>query len=531
MSIAIKNSRVRIAPSPTGFLHIGTARTALFNYLFAQNYKIRGDNASFILRIEDTDQERSKKEYEEDILNGLNWLGIEWDEGPTLHGTEKGNFGPYNQSKRERKLKSYSNYLTQLLKNGKAFACFCPSSKEEIEDKNNDKFHILCPYKDMAYNPDETRQFVIRYKNTYAEKLEERFKKGGDAFKTNEDDYVTFQDLVRNKISSPKDILGHFVIAKSFDEPLYNFAVVVDDYEMKITHVIRGEDHIPNTPKQLLLAEALGWAQVDETGVFQAPWTYAHLPLILGTDRSKLSKRHGATSVNEYKTLGYLPEAMVNFMALLGWNPGDEQEIFSKEELAKEFSLEKIQKSGAVFDTVKLDWMNGEYIRRKSVEELTALCIPFLEKAGLIKIQNAKIKSQHYNPKLKIDEYVNRILALEQPRLKKLSETGERVNFFFQEPEYDKELLRWKNMSDEDIKKALQKAEKLLSVINPPIDKKTLEKAFFDEIGDSDKGKLLWPLRAALSGKKASPGPFEIVEILGIEESIKRLEQAEQKFG
>ena len=262
-------------------------------------------------------------------------------------------------------------------------------------------------------------------------------------------------------------------------------------------------DHIPNTPRQLLLIEALG---------FKTP-EYAHLPLILGSDRSKLSKRHAATSVKEYREQGYLPEALLNFIALLGWNPGGDREILSKEELIKEFSLEKVQKSGAVFDIQKLDWMNGEYIRKMSTEEL-------LERA------------KHFFPKpytLYPIPYTQRVLALEQPRLKKLSEIGERTDYFFKEPEYDKELLRWKGMSDEELIKSLNQSKKIVSGLGSPVAKEGIEKAFLASIGEGDKGKILWPLRVAITGKKASPGPFEIIEIIGIEEALKRLELAIDK--
>ncbi len=300
------------------------------------------------------------------------------------------------------------------------------------------------------------------------------------------------------------DLLGDFSIAKRPAAPLYNFAVVADDEEMKISHVIRGEDHISNTPKQILIIEALG---------FRLPH-YAHLPLILGPDRSKLSKRHGATSVGEYREQGYLSEALFNFMALLGWAPSDNKEIFSRDDLIREFSLEKVQKSGAVFDITKLDWMNGEYIRTLSPGELLERVKPFVP-------ESKKPKS-----------YFVKVLALEQPRLKKLSEFPEKVDFFFKDPEYDKELLRWKDMSDEEIIVSLDKSMEILQSprLKSDFNQGMLEKAFLEEIGEGDKGKILWPLRAALTGKKASPGPFEIMEILGFEETLHRLNAAKQRM-
>ena len=425
--------RTRIAPSPTGFLHVGTARTALFNYLFAKH-----EGGEFVLRIEDTDPERSDKKYEKDIIEGLKWLGIDWDEF-------------YRQSER---VDLHKKYLKKLIDIGAAYI----SQEKEGERKE-----------------------VVRFKNSGKK--------------------IVFEDSIRGKIEFDTLELGDFIIAKSENEPLYNFAVVVDDAEMEISHVIRGEDHISNTPKQILLQEALN---------FKTP-IYAHLPLILGSDKSKLSKRHGATSVTEYHEAGYLPDALFNFMALLGWNPGTEQELFSREELVKVFSLDKVQKAGAIFDTRKLDWMNGEYIRKKSPRELLELASPFL--GDFIK----------NNPQ----PFLEKIITLEQPRLKKLSELSERTDYFFKEPEYDNELLRWKNMSNDDIKNSLETAKSILqSVDENAFTKENLEKIFLSASGEKNRGELLWPLRVALTGRKASPGPFEIMEILGKAKSVARINLA-----
>jgi len=463
------NIRVRIAPSPTGFLHIGTARTALFNYLFAQKH-----GGKFVLRIEDTDLERSDQKYEKDIFEGLKWLGIDADESPEAGGP----FAPYRQSERTA---SYRRCVEKLLAESKAF--WCPHTKEELEAEQKSLMTEKRPpvHWCQARDGKETTG-IIRFKSP------------------REKEAVRFIDLVREDIEFSVSQIGDFSIAKNLDTPLYNFAVVVDDEEMQISHVIRGEDHIANTPKQVLLTKALG---------FQLP-EYVHLPLILGSDRSKLSKRHGATSVIEYKEQGYLPEVLFNFMAFLGWNPGGEKEIFTKEDLINEFSLEKVQKSGAVFDITKLDWMNGEYIRAFKPEEL-------LKRAkGFLPPESGKYP----------EDFILKVLSLEQPRLKKLSEIGERTEYFFKEPEYDKELLRWKTMSDQEVAGSLDEAIKILSKLETSASKEDIEQMFLAEIGEGDKGKVLWPLRAALSGKKASPGPFEIVEILGIEETIKRLQKA-----
>src|SRR3990170_193433 len=504
----MNNVRVRIAPSPTGALHIGTARTALFNYLFAKRH-----GGSFVLRIEDTDRERSDPKFEKNIFEGLRWLGITADESPETGGPH----APYRQSERTA---SYKKYIEQLLDEGKAFYCFHSEQElaleaEEQMSKKLPLFH-LCSFRDIAQHQAEVKKAaghnsIIRFKIPTEPSNHQ----------------ITFQDLIRNQAHFFTGLLGDFSIAKNPETPLYNFAVVIDDYEMKITHVIRGEDHIPNTPKQLLITEALGWTTKNELGDIVPPWRYAHLPLILGPDRSKLSKRHGATSVDEYRKQGYLPEALFNYMALVGWNPGTDKEIFSKEELEKEFSIEKIQLSGGIFDIKKLDWMNGEYIRKKSPTELLELCKPYLEdflSAGGGSVSPGRTGTGKAGGQFS-DEYLKKIVALEQPRLKKLSEIGERVDYFFNDPKYDKELLRWKKMNDSEIIDSLDKSDKIISNIStdsasasrkqPLFSKQDIEKVFFDAIGEGDKGEILWPLRVALSGKKASPGPFEIMEILG----------------
>ncbi|OGZ98542.1 MAG: glutamate--tRNA ligase [Candidatus Sungbacteria bacterium RIFCSPHIGHO2_02_FULL_47_11] len=478
--------RVRFAPSPTGPLHIGATRTALFNYLFAKKH-----GGKFVLRIEDTDLERSDSKFEKDILEGLQWLEIEWDEGPAYATTNyqlpTTNYGPYRQSERTA---SYKKYIEKLLAEGKAFYCFhsekeLEEEKEKLMEAKRPVLH-LCEYRTM--DPEE------------ADILKEAKPNCIIRFKTPAGRKVVFKDLIRGEVSFESDLLGDFSVAKNLETPLYNFAVVVDDHEMTISHVIRGEDHISNTPKQLLLIEALGFKKTE----------YAHLPLILGPDRSKLSKRHGVTSVNEYRNMGYLPETMFNFMALLGWNPGDDNEIFSREELIKKFSLEKVQKSGAVFDLQKLDWMNGEYIRKLSPEKLYD--------------RTKKFFPENYT--LYPKPYTLKVIVLEQSRLKKLSEIGERTEYFFRPPEYEKELLRWKDTDYEEIAASLDVSIKLLSNL-VRFNLNSIEKMFLEEAEKKgDRGKLLWPLRVALSGKKASPGPFEIMEILGKEESLKRLEMA-----
>jgi len=343
--------RVRFAPSPTGFLHIGGARTAFFNYLFAKK-----NQGSFILRIEDTDIERSKPEYEKDIMESLKWLGIEWDEGPDIGG----NYGPYRQSERRE---IYKKYLEKLLAEDKAYYCFC--SEDELEAQRQYQLSI-----------GEAPRYSGKCAGLSKEVVEKYLAEGKPSvirFKVPAKK-VGFEDLIRGKVEFDSTLLGDIVIAKDFSTPLYNFTCVIDDYEMRISQVIRGEDHLSNTPKQILIQEALG---------FPSP-KYVHLPIILGPDRTKLSKRQGAVSVIQYRELGYLPEALINFIAFLGWNPGMEREIYSLPSLIKEFSLERIQKGGAIFNIKRLDFLNGFYIRGKSIERLTELCLPYLIGSGLI---------------------------------------------------------------------------------------------------------------------------------------------------
>ena len=361
--------RTRFAPSPSGFLHIGSARTALFNYLFAKN-----NNGTFILRIEDTNEATSKKEYEQNIIESLNWLGILWDEGPIAPAQTKnlklkiknytGNYGSYRQSERSD---IYKKYLEQLLSEDKIYHCFC--SEDELEAQRQYQASIG---ESPRYSGKCARlnKKEIQNKLSHKEKSILRFRVPAKIIK--------FKDLIRGEIEFDAKQIGDFSVAKDIHTPLYNFAVAIDDFEMKISHVIRGEDLISSTPRQILIQEVLS---------FPIP-QYAHLPLILGPDRSKLSKRHQAEPISEFKRMGYLPEALVNFIAFLGWNPGDEREIYSLLSLTKEFSIDRIQKGGAVFNIQRLDFLNGFYIRQRSVEKLTKLCIPYLIGAGLIEPLN-----------------------------------------------------------------------------------------------------------------------------------------------
>lgn len=465
--------RVRFAPSPTGLLTIANARAALFNYLFAKK-----EGGKFILRIEDTDLERSSPEFEKDLIESLRWLGISWDEF-------------YRQSER---ISIYAEYLDKLLKENKAYHCFC--AEEKLEAQRQDKMSRGEP---PIYNgecaglsAEESQKYLAEGKPSIV-RFRIPIKK------------VVFRDLIRGNVEFDSSLIGDFSIAKNKTVPLYNFAVVIDDFEMKISHIIRGEDHISNTPKQILIQEALGFSQPK----------YVHLPIVLGPDRTKLSKRHGSTAISLYRKEGYLPEAIINLIAFLGWNPGTEKEIYSMNELIKEFSLEKVQKGGAIFNIQRLDYLNGFYIRHKFIGELTKLCLPYLPEA------NIKEKE------------IEKIVALHQERLKKLSEITELTDFFFKDAlEYDKELLKWKDMTGKEIKEFLAKSHEILcDVKEENWTKETLEKVLMPEAESrGDRGKLLWPLRVALTGKKASAGPFEVAETLGKEKSLARIKNAKAKI-
>jgi len=481
--------RVRMAPSPTGFFHIGNARTALFNYLFA-----RKTGGKFILRIEDTDKLRSKKVYEDNILNGLRWLGLDWDEGPE----KEGDFGPYKQSQR---LDIYAKYLQQLLDEDKAYYCFC--TQEELEAQKQDIVSRGLPPKYSG----KCRNLSESTINQYLEDKKPRVIRMKMPNTT-----IKFNDLIRGEIEFNLDLIGDIVVAKSLKEPLYNFAAVVDDYLMKITHIIRGEDHISNTPKQIIIQEALALPRP----------IYAHLPMILGPDRSKLSSRHGAMAVTDYQKSGYLPQAMVNFLALLGWHPYGEEEIMSLEELINRFELERVQKGGAIFNLQKLDWFNAQYLKKLPSDEIFTYFSDYLS---------------NYAPKkdlLRPDaEYLKKVLEVELSRINKFSDLFEMSDFFFQKTlEYPKTLLSWKGETDSEIKQALTDAYSILEQINDEdfnrINLQTKLYNFIESnsVYQANKGRLLWPLRVAFSGKQASPGPFEIAEILGKKESFKRIKTA-----
>ena len=344
--------RVRFAPSPTGHLHVGNARTALFNWLLA-----RGQNGTFILRIEDTDLERSTRESEQAILTDLRWMGLQWDEGVDVGG----DFGPYRQTER---MQSYVDHTNRLLAEGKGYYCFC--SAETLEAHRKAQLAAGLPPK-----------YAGTCRNIPADEARRRKDSGAAAvvrLRVPEGRHVTFNDVVRGEVAFHTDVIGDPVLVRSDGLPAYNFAVVIDDALMKVTHVIRGEDHISNTPRQILLYEAYGYQ----------PPTFAHLSLVMGPDHAPLSKRHGATSVREFREKGYLPEALVNYLALIGWSPGQNEELLPADELARRFRLENVAHSAGVFDEDKLAWANRHYLKLCDPDRLATLAVPYFEKRGYV---------------------------------------------------------------------------------------------------------------------------------------------------
>lgn len=462
--------RVRIAPSPTGFLHIGTARTALFNYLYAKHI-----GGTFILRIEDTDVERSEKRFEEDIIQGLKWLGIVWDEGPDINPN-------YRQSER---IALYRNHLQRLIAEQKAYYCAC--TKEELEQERASQEAQKQPPRYSG----KCRDLHIAAEGGQIIRFKMPTKK------------IVFADMIRGKISFDTQLFGDLAIAKNLDTPLYNFAVVVDDQEMKISHVIRGEDHIANTPKQIALQEALG---------FRTP-NYAHLPLILDPDRSKMSKRFSAVSIEEYKKQGYMPEALFNFIALLGWHPKDDREVLTARDLIKDFDIRRVQKAGAIFDIEKLKWMNQQYIQRLTVAELKVRLRPYVSDV------------------INTSSILEKVIGLAKERLVLLSEFEPANEFFFRLPEYDPSMLIWKQTPKEKILVNLKKNfEHLRTLLIDEFTKTNLESQLMALANAEGRGEVLWPLRVALSGKDKSPGPFEIMDVLGKDETLRRVEIAIKKL-
>lgn len=458
------NVRTRFAPSPTGSLHIGGARTAIFNWLFARHF-----GGKFILRIEDTDRSRSTEESISEILDSMKWLGLDWDEGP------------FRQSDR---LPIYQNYANKLLGSAKAYRCYC--TPEELEARRKEA---------------QSQGRVYRYEgNCRGLKSHPQGVSFAIRIITPEVGSIEVEDLVRGNITFDAKEIDDFIIQKTDGFPTYNFAVVIDDVTMDITHVIRGDDHLANTPKQILIYDALG---------FEVP-KIAHVSMILGSDKAKLSKRHGATSVVAYREMGYLPEALINYLTRLGWSYGD-QEIFSKEELVEKFTLENVGKSPAVFNPEKLVWLNGLYIRNKPTEEIAELVIPFLKKKGY---------------EVSLDGKLIKIIESLKERVKTLSDFADSSDYFFSDKvKYDEEAKK-KFLTLETLPIFVTINDRLSGLIDFSTPK--LQK-IFDELIEKKGLKLVQvaqPVRVALTGGTASPGIFEVMEILGRVKVIERLNRA-----
>ncbi|HUX35697.1 MAG TPA: glutamate--tRNA ligase [Candidatus Paceibacterota bacterium] len=475
--------RVRFAPSPTGFLHIGSVRTALFNWLFARQH-----SGVFVLRIEDTDKERSKAEYEKDIIENFKWLGLDWDEGPDKGGP----FAPYRQSERRE---SYTKYLERLISEGKAYYCFC--SKEQLEIDRQTLLSQGLPPK-----------YIGRCRHLSKEESGSRKGKGETSvirFLV-PDSEVSFSDLVRGKVKFDASLTGDIIIAKNLNEPLYNFAAIVDDELMQITHIIRAEEHLSNTPKQILLQQALGFRELK----------YAHIPLILNPDRSKMSKRYLESSVKDYREQGYLPEAIINFLALLGWHPKGDKELLDIGEIIKEFDIKRVQKAGAIFNIEKLDWINSQKMREVSNSKIAALVKPFLKEKNI----SAS------------DEFVEKVVSVERERIKTIKDFLDIADFFFALPDYDAKILAWKNSSLPAAKEALSEAEKVIADIHEDnFIRGIIGDALQELVDKRGKGEIFWPLRVAVSGKQASPDPLVIMETLGKDETMRRVKKGIEKIG
>ena len=520
----MKKIRTRFAPSPTGYLHVGSLRTALYNYLFAKH-----NNGDFILRIEDTDKARFVEGSIENLVKILDLIELKYNEGVFVDNdgkiSQKGNFGPYIQSER---LEIYKKYVDKLIKNDYAYFCFCSQERLEEMRKEQQAQKMAPKYDGKCRGLDKKEIQRLLYKKTpYVVRL-----------KTPQEGFTEFDDLVYGKIKIENKVIDDQVLMKSDGFPTYHLANVIDDHLMEISHVIRGEEWLPSTPKHVILYKAFGWDMPE----------FAHLPLLLNPDKSKLSKRQGDVAVENYLKKGYLPEALLNFILLLGWNPKTEEEIFSLDEMIKRFDLSGVNKTGAIFSVEKLDWINGTYIRCMPLEELTELCVPYLIEAGLIerimnyelriknKIQNSKFSSRGgsalgwkiQNSDKEVDfDYLKKVIALEQERMKKLSEIGELVKFIFVDKlDYDKDLLVWKKMSFEEVKNNLELAyDELEKIDEKDFVKNNLEEVLRNLMGREGikTGELLWPLRVALTGLKGSPGPFEVASVLGKGKALKRI--------
>ncbi len=459
---------VRFAPSPTGELHIGGARTAFFNYLFAKH-----NNGKFLLRIEDTDRERYVEGSVDRIIKALKWLGL----------------SPDNEDKimvQSERIDIYKKRAFELVEKGDAYICVCSKEKlaadQEVQMKAGKPpmYAGHCRNLGLKLSDVADKSYVVRMK----------MPKSGK---------IIVHDLIRGDVEFDLSLIDDQVLLKSDGYPTYHLANIIDDHDMSITHVIRAEEWLPSTPKHLILYKMFGWKHPE----------FCHLPMILAPDKSKLSKRHGATGVFEYKQLGYLPEAIINFIGLLGWHPKDDKDILTLKELIEEFTLDRVQKGGAVFDIKKLNWLNSEYIKKAEIKELK------------------HVLSDIFGHDFVKKEMMDKLISLSKERMEKLSDFKEMNEFFFNLPNYEGSMLVWKNSSleksAENLKLILQKISDLSE---SRFNKHELESLIMPVANEIGRGEVLWPLRVSLSGKEKSPGPFDIMDILGKKETIRRVDIA-----
>lgn len=474
--------RVRFAPSPTGYLHVGGLRTALYNFLFA-----RKNNGKFVLRIEDTDRNRFVEGAVENLISALHWAGLQYDEGPDIGGP----FGPYMQSQR---LEIYQKYAQELISQGKAYYCFCSperlealreeQQKQKLPQAKYDKHCLHLTKSEIEENLAKGVAKVVRLNVEPNQKIE-------------------FDDVIREHVEFDSNNVDDQVLIKSDGYPTYHLANVVDDHLMQITHVIRGEEWLSSTPKHVLLYDAFGW----ERPVF------AHLPLLLNPDRSKLSKRQGDVAVEDYRDKGYLKEALINFVALLGWNAGDDKEFYYIDELIEKFSLERVNKAGAVFDLQKLNWLNAEHLRKKSNEEILALL-------------KMELSNSEYKDHLISDEKLIQMIEAMKERVTFVKEFIYNCRYFYEAPkEYEQKSIEknWKEDTPQQLLKLKEEFEKLTNSSKEDFEQALNKVSVELNIG---KGKLIHPLRLAVSGQSTGPGMYDLLFILGKDEVIKRIDSA-----
>ncbi|MBI1806345.1 MAG: glutamate--tRNA ligase [Ignavibacteria bacterium] len=480
-----KTIRVRFAPSPTGYLHVGGLRTALYNFLFARKH-----GGVFILRIEDTDRTRYVNDAVDNLIETLRWAGLDYDEGPEKGGT----LGPYVQSQR---LEIYKQHVDRLLNTRTAYRCFCTPDRLEMMRKEQEARHISPKYDRNCLSLSQ-------------QEIQENARKGIPCvvrMKIPDSLTIRFHDVIRDDVEFSSEMLDDQVLMKSDGYPTYHLANVVDDHLMQISHVIRGEEWLSSTPKHVLLYQFFGWELPE----------FAHLPLLLNPDRSKLSKRQGDVAVEDYRAKGYLKEALVNFVAMLGWNPGTEQEYFSLEELIQQFSLERVNKAGAIFNIEKLNWLNAEHLRRKPDEELLRM------------LKEALAQSNFKNAKHD-DEYLLKVIFAMRERVSFVNDFIEKGSYFFEPPnEYDQEVVRkrWKAETPSQLKQLAEEFSKLTSPTKQDYEAALQNTADVFHVGN---GTLIHAVRLAVSGVGGGPGVYDILFILGKDESLKRMHTAIERL-